>query len=57
MPETWAPDGRHFRYHATSGGTATLRVYAVNDRKTSRFGTVASPDLTLPGAVFSPHGR
>jgi Tol biopolymer transport system component len=57
IPESWAPDGERFLYNVGKGGTNSLWVFSLKDRKGARFDAVASPDRTLTGAVFSPDGR
>jgi hypothetical protein len=60
IPESWAAggaDGERLLYNAGKGGTTTLWVLSLKDRKAARFDTVESPAITLTGAVFSPDGR
>jgi len=55
LPESVSPDGRYMLYAEVASATASLWLYAFDQKKAVRFGDVQSSNV--PTATFSPDGR
>jgi Tol biopolymer transport system component len=55
VPDSWSPSGDRLLFSETKGGSVTLWMYSIQDRKSTPFGDIKS---VLPiDAAFSPDGR